>query len=996
MILYRRLMLTLVWLVAASPIFAQATGNLRGQIMDPSGAAIPGATVTVTAANGDVKTAETNSNGVYSVNGLGSGKYTVRVIATGFSVYERPELEFAQGRFTTLDVKLPLATAQQEITVTDSLQVEVDPAKNASATVLQGQDLDMLSDDPNDLQNDLQALAGPAAGPNGGQIFVDGFSNGQLPPKSSIREVRVNSNPFAAEFDRIGFGRVEIFTRPGTDKLRGTAFVDVDNAKLDARNPYSPVKPSFVTRQFQGNLGGSLSKKASFFVDFSHRRQDDKGLVNATVLDSNWNVVSLRQNIDQPTTRMSFSPRLDYQLTPNITLQGRYTLTKTDVVNYGVGQFFLPSNATNTERSNQSVQLTGTWVVNTSTVNESRFQYTRSHFGQLGTVQGSTISVAGAFTGGYPSVGSSHEYQNNYEFQNYTTMTHGTHLTKVGVRIRGNLQKERSDQNFNGTYNFSALTTANCTVLSTCRAYLPTAQGLAQGLSMAQIIANGGGASQYLVIAGNPLVNIGQVDIAPFIQDDWRVLPNLTLSLGLRYEMQNNISDRRAIAPRVGIAWGIGGGQGRTRQPKTVIRAGYGIFYDRFPIDSVLVSNRFNGLNQIRYTINSPEFACVLGVCSTNVPTGSQITGAQPPTRYQIDSGLVAPSSMQAAIGIERQLPKGVTVSLNYTNTRGVHMLRTRNINAPLPGTYTFGSPGSGVYPLGNSDPLYQYESSGLFKSNQLTLSVNARINANLSLFGFYNYGKNSSNTDGVGTFPVNTYDTSLDWGRSAFDVRQRLFVGGNLSAPLGIRLAPMITFQTAPPYNISLGALDLNGDTVNNDRPTFAGPSALPSNIVHTVYGDLNKSPIAGEQIVSRNLGIGYGAFNINLRVSRSWGFGESGGGNGAQGGPAGAPPGGGFGMGGGPRGGGGRGGGGPRGGMFGGGNATGRKYTLQLSVEARNLLNSVNPGTPVGIVTSPIFGQPQSLSGGGGPGGGGGGGGVGVSQTANRRLQLQLRFSF
>ncbi|MEQ1947961.1 MAG: carboxypeptidase regulatory-like domain-containing protein [Bryobacteraceae bacterium] len=992
MTLYRRLLLTLFCLVAALPIFAQNTGNLRGQVTDPSGAAIPAATVTVTAANGDVKTVETNSNGAYSMNGLGAGKYTVRIIATGFSVYERGDLEFAQGRFTTLDVKLPLATAQQEITVTDTLQVELDPAKNASATVLQGQDLDMLSDDPDDLQNDLQALAGPAAGPNGGQIFVDGFSNGQLPPKSSIREVRVNSNPFAAEFDRIGFGRVEILTRPGTDRLRGTAFVEMDNAKLDARNPYSPVKPSFVTRQFQGNLGGALNKKTSFFVDFSHRRQDDKGLVNATVLDPNWNVVSLRQNIDQPTTRISFSPRLDYQLTQNITLQGRYTLTKTDVTNYGVGQFFLPSNATNTERSNQSVQLTGTWVVNTTTINESRFQYTRSHFGQTGTVQGSTISVAGSFTGGSPSVGNSHEYQNNYEFQNYTTMTHGTHLTKIGVRVRGNLQNERSDQNFNGVYNFSALTTANCSVLATCRAYLPTAQGLAQGLSMAQIIANGGGASQYLVITGNPGVNIGQVDIAPFVQDDWRVKPNITLSLGLRYEIQNNISDRRALAPRVGIAWGIGGGQGRTRQPKTVIRAGYGIFYDRLPIDNVLVANRFNGINQIRYTINSPQFACVVDTCSSNVPTGSQLTGAQPPTTYQIDSGLVAPSSMQTAIGIERQLPKGITVSLNYTNTRGVHLLRTRNINSPLPGTYVFGSPGSGVYPLGNSNPLYQYESSGLFKGNQLTVNVNARINPNFSLFGFYNYGKNSSNTDGIGTFPVNAYDTSLDWGRAGFDVRQRLFVGGNISAPFGIRLAPMINFQTAPPYNISLGALDLNGDTVNNDRPTFAGPSAVAANIVHTVYGDLNKSPIAGEQIVPRNLGVGYGAFNINMRLSRSWGFGERSGGNAGPGGPpAGGPPGG---FGGGPPGGGPPGGGGPRGGggFFGGG-GSGRKYTLQLSVEARNLLNSVNPGTPVGILTSPIFGQPQSLSG-GGPGGGPGG--FGASQTANRRLQLQLRFSF
>jgi len=984
-----RLLLVLLLALATATIFAQVPANLRGQVSDPSGAAIPGASVTVTAANGDVKTAETNTNGVYTINGLGAGEYTVRISAPGFSIYERPGLEFPAGRATTLDVKLPLATAQQEITVTDTLQVEIDPAKNASATVLQGQDLEMLSDDPDDLQNDLQALAGPAAGPNGGQIFVDGFSNGQLPPKSSIREIRVNSNPFAAEFDRIGFGRVEILTKPGTDKLRGTAFVEMDNGRLDARNPYSPVKPSFFTRQFQGNLGGSLNKKTSFFFDFSDRNQDDQSLVNATVLDPNFNPVSLRVNVPAPTTRLSFSPRLDYQISDTVTLQGRYTWTKSDVNNYGVGQFYLPSDATDTRRLNQSAQMTGTWVVNTTTINESRFQYTHQHFSQLGITSqdintfGPTISVAGAFTGGFPSTANTHEYQNNYEFQNYTTLTRGNHLLKIGARVRGNLQDEQSDQNFNGTFNFARLTPVDCK-LSTCHAYAPTAFGLANGQSMDQIIANGGGASQYTVVQGNPLLNVGQVDIAPFIQDDWRVIPSVTVSLGLRYEIQNNISDRRALAPRVGVAWGIGGGQGRARQPKTVIRAGFGFFYDRFGIDDVITANRFNGINQTRYTINSPQFACVLdNVCSGPPDTGKTV----PPTTYQIDSGLVAPSLMQSAISIERQLPKNITVALNYTNTRGVHTLRTRNVNAPLPGTYESGAP---IYPFGKADPRYQYESSGLFKQNQLTLNVNARLNSNFSLFGFYNYGHAYSNSDGVNSFPVNTYDESLDWGRALFDVRQRLFVGGNVSAPFGIRLAPLISFQTANPFNITLGSSDLNGDTVNNDRPAFAGSAQTPVND-RTIY----RVPAPGETFIPipRNYGEGFGAFTINLRVSRAWGFGEASGGGSNAAGAQGGPGGGGRGFGGGGFGGGGRGGGpgGGRGGFFGGA-TTNRKYTITASLEARNLLNSVNPGTPVGVVTSETFGQAQALAGGGGRPGGG----FGASQTANRRLQLQLRFTF
>src|SRR4029077_8309260 len=195
--------------------------------------------------------------------------YTIGIGATGFALFESMPVELTAARATTADARLALAAEKQEITVADTTQVELDPSKNAGATVLTGSDLDMLSDDPNDLQNDLEALAGPSAGPNGGQIFVDGFSTGQLPPKDSIREIRVNSNPFAAEFDRIGYGRVEILTKPGTDRLHGSVFYQTDSGALDARNPFATQKPSFLTQQFQGNVGGSINQKTSFFMEFS-------------------------------------------------------------------------------------------------------------------------------------------------------------------------------------------------------------------------------------------------------------------------------------------------------------------------------------------------------------------------------------------------------------------------------------------------------------------------------------------------------------------------------------------------------------------------------------------------------------------------------------------------------------------------------------------------------------------------------------------------------
>src|SRR5579859_8171902 len=236
----KRVLLTIsLAMVLSVTLLAQPTGSIKGTVFDPSNAAIPKATVTVTGPNNDVKVAETDNNGAFTIGGLVPGKYTVRIIATGFALLEKTDLDLPTGRALTFDAKLTVESNKQEVTVADTQQVELDPAKNAGALILKETDLDMLSDDPDDLQADLLALAGPAAGPNGGQIFIDGFSGGQLPPKDSIREIRINSNPFSSEFDTQGHGRIEIFTKPGTDKYHGSLNLIYSDHIWNARNPFS-------------------------------------------------------------------------------------------------------------------------------------------------------------------------------------------------------------------------------------------------------------------------------------------------------------------------------------------------------------------------------------------------------------------------------------------------------------------------------------------------------------------------------------------------------------------------------------------------------------------------------------------------------------------------------------------------------------------------------------------------------------------------------------
>lgn len=929
----RLLLLATAAVCARTGIFAQGAGSLRGSVTDPSGAAILGASVLLAFPGGSSLSTQSGSGGSYQFPNIPAGIYSIRVSAAGFAPYNRPSVELAAGSVVTIDVRLPVASAQQEVTVTDSIQVAVDPSQNASATVLRGRDLDMLSDDPDDLQTDLQALAGPAAGPDGGQIFVDGFSNGQLPPKDSIREVRVNSNPFSSEFDKLGYGRVEIFTKPGTTTLHGSDFALIDSGAFDARNPFAAVKPSFFSRQYEGNISGSPTRKASLYLDYTYRRQDDQALVDATVLNSALVPETLVQYVPTPNTRFGISLRFDYQIAPNLTLQGRLGFTRYANDNIGIGQFNLPVMGTNTRNDNYGAQATAAWVIDSSTVNETRFQFTRSDTTTAAANHLPTINVAGAFTGGAASTGRTFNNQDAYEFQNYTTITRGSQLIRFGARLRGALQDTGTDQNFNGTFNFASIA-----------AYAATMAGLAQGLSWPQIIANGGGAFQYMVTAGTPLASAGLVDAAPFIQDDWRARPNLTLSVGARYEIQNHIGDKSDLTPRVGIAWGLGGSHG-TQAPKTVLRAGFGTFFDRFAIAQILNAERLNGGNQQQYVIENPMFFL------SDTPPLALLAMGQPVTSYRIDSALVAPRVYQSMASLERQLPKNVTASLTYVISRGVHQLRTRNINAPLPGTYTFGNPASGVYPLGNANPVDLYESSGLFKQSQIVGNVNAKVNAKFNLFGYYMWARASSNTDGVNTFPANSYDESNEWSRSQYEVRDRVFMGGSIELPLAIRLAPAINYYSPMPYNITIGE-DLNGDGQNNDRPSYATSADNPAYVVHTIYGALNLRPLPGETIIPRNLGTGYGSFTINLRASRTWGFGElAAAANAAS------------------------------------NVATMQRYSITLSVEARNLLNTVNPGIPVGVLTSPLFGQAQGVS---------GVGGSSISQSANRRLQMQLRFAF
>lgn len=924
--------------ILASPLFAQtSSGTLRCQVNDPSGGAVAQATVLVTSATGQTQAVQGNRDGVYEFKALAPGKYTVKAIAEGFAVYEQQGIEISAGQVQKLSISLQIEEEVQKITVSgEAPSVSVNPENNASSLVISGKELESLSDDPDELQSELEALAGPSAGPNGGQIYIDGFTGGQLPPKSSILEIRVNQNPFSAEYDKLGYGRIEITTKPGMSQYHGQVFVSGNSSAFNTRNPFATEEPGYHSEFYNGNIGGAINKKASFFFNVFRRDINDVNVVSAFVLSPNLTQqVPFSQAVLHPQMRMNLSPRLDYQLSSKNVLTVRYQLWQNNDTNDGIGQFNLSSQAYNTNGTEHTIQVSDTQVFSERTVNQARFQYLHDSSNQTPQSLQPTVSVLGAFTGGGNSMGKILDTEDHYELQNYTSISLGKNFIRFGGRLRDVDESNSSAVNFNGTFTFPSLAL-----------YQSAEQALQNCAGQSGCAATG--ASQFLIVAGIPHASVNLIDLGLYGEDDWRARPNMTLSLGLRFETQNDIHDHADIAPRVGLAWGLGHG----KSPKTVLRAGFGIFYDRFMQTQVLQAERLNGINQQEFIVSQPDFF-------PNVPPLSTLAGSQPSSTpssiYQIDPNLRAPYTMQTGVGLERQLSKNATVSVTYLNSHGVHQLLTRDINAPLPAT--------GVRPDPNSGNIYQYESAGLFNQNQLITNFNLRMGTKLMLFGVYTLGYARSNTGGVSSSPMNPYDVEEDYGRAAFDVRHRVFVGGTWTLPRGFSISPFVVANSGAPFNITLGQ-DVYGTGMFNARPTFATLAAFcasGSSIAATGCGafDTSTSPPPGETIIPPNYGNGPGQFTANLRVGKTFGFGKKPEGPGSSRGPGG-------------------------GGFFGPG-STNTRYSLTFSVNARNIFNNVNLGMPIGALTSPGFGRSNSLV-----------GGFFSSSAANRRIDLQVMFNF
>jgi hypothetical protein len=995
---HRLLSIFFIALALTGAALAQ-NSTLRGKVLDERGDAIPEAQIILVGKDGKERKAKSDALGDFSISNIPSGAYTLTSSYKGFQTQTINDLKTPYSGVLSLKMAIAAVEVITDVSANNSA-VSTEPDQNMNATVLGEEFIKTLPDTEEELRDYLNALAGGGSNGEGAQIMIDGFSGGRLPPKEAIMQININMNPFSAEYSNVGFNRVEIITKPGNGSWRGGGSFSVRNSALDARNAFASEKPDLSQERYSFNFSGPIIKKKwDFFTNIERRNLDGSGTVNPITLTSSDPI-----NVPSPSSNTQAFIRSGYLLNTKNTLTGTYSFSRAVSRNVefsaggfgggfggfggggagggfggggggggfggggGGGQsgnYTLPERGSNSESTSHSLRFSVTSILNTRLINEARFRWEGERRSFSANTDGVAINVLDAFNGGGATCCPNETKQNNFELQNYLTYTYKKHTIKGGIQAEDEFNNDLSASNFNGTYTFSSL--------DLYRRVMAGETGLV--------------ATQFTLNQGDPRIDFGQYQASWFIQDDWRMSQNLTLSFGLRHEFQQYLQDRLNFAPRFGVAWAP------FKDRKTTFRFGGGLFFNRLSTGTYENVLRYNGVTQESITILGAPFNCldpsVVRTVDNCNPFGGVLTsGVTDTTVRKLDPNLTTPYTITLSSSVERQLPKNLVATFTYAFTRGIHQFRWRNVNAPL-----LQSDGSFVRPDPSKDNILRFESSAISETNRFEFGLSRRF-GRVVLFSNYRLAFNKNNSEGT---PANSYNLATEWGRASFDSRHNFFMGGNITLPYGFRVSPNIIASTGSPFNITTG-LDNNNDTSFTDRPADIGRNAdLPASLYPLVLAgyinprDRDRVAATLARFPNGVIAESPGRFIAGANISRTFGFGGQrdqqsadgqGGGRGGRGGRGGG--GGGGGRGGGGGGGGGRGGGGMVGGPgifmggpggIGGGESS--RYNVTIAAQISNLLNRVNYDRYSGVLTSPFFGLSNSA-------------------RPARQLELSLRFSF
>jgi hypothetical protein len=824
------------------------TETLEGVVQDADGALLPNAAIQLVATDGATAMVSSDRKGAWRAACLKPGSYSYEIHASGFRDSAGTVQVGMTGERVPLLVRMKLDVVKETVEVGNEQGLTGD-----GGTVISGRVLEGLANDPDDLLRQLQALAGTAGAiPGNAIVTVDGFQNSSgLPPKSSIREVRISPDMFSAEYTSPPYAgaRIEVFTKAGQDTFHGATFGDFSPQAFNASAPLSLSASPASRQRYGGDFSGPLGsgKHANFAFSLEHRRISENAVVLATVLSPSGTATSFGTTVPAPQRLWQGNARAGWQLGTKDTLTVSFAATNNVADNRGAGGLMLPEVGYSSQTTEYTLRAVNTTMISSQLLHSLRVGYSWKGLSQTPNSSAAQINVSGAFVAGGSTNGNLADRERDLEVDDEVYLTHKAHSIKAGVQLLGTSLNDRRPDLFNGIYTFgggdapvldaSGLPTGGTEVINGLEQYRRTLANEA-----------GGTPTTYSQTFGNLIVPLQQWTVGLYVQDDWKLTKRNSVSGGIRYFAQTAPDVVATVAPRLGWAVNLGHESGWTLHVRT------GLFYSPIGVSTTLEALRLDGTRQQNTTVYSPNF---------NQPLASASTTAQIMQQRRYASGIGITPSSQSQIGLDHTIFKSWSLSGNVYYTASWRVLRSTNVNAPVVFSSTM-NPSNAIRPFGPDLNIFEYGQHGHFSGPYAYFGVN-HFSQRFSVFGGYLYNGFRSDADTPDTFTQSAYQHTADKARPTGDDTHSLFAVFLYSLPLKIASTVNLSAGSGSPYDITTG-FDNNGDGVFNDRPSST--QAAGPNTYATPFGFLTTTTINGN--LPRNLGTTPATVHLDVSLNR------------------------------------------------------------------------------------------------------------------------------
>ncbi|MGA2047012.1 MAG: TonB-dependent receptor [Terracidiphilus sp.] len=851
-----------ILLLLPSSVFAASTTSpaaptapaVHGVVADSTGAIVPGAEVDLLDTNGSVAgSIHSDGEGNFQIVAPHTGSFTLVVSEPGFDTVRTPvtigtptggpgaTAPAALPALVPMHIVLPIAAVASTVHVNGDSEDSTDTEVNHDSSVMTSSDLKALPIFDNDYASAMSAFLDQNVSDTGGTgLMVDGVeSNRATVSASAVKEIRINQDPYSAQYYWPGRGQMEIITKSTADHYHGQFNFLYRDSALNAQNALAPSKPFEQRQNYEGHVTGPIphAPKTSFLGSFNRVLYDQDSVISAIVAPTADDPSgAFYANVYAPARDTEFSTRVAHQFREGVSGYVQYSYEDSTSQNQGVGGQTLAAAGYNNQYREDDFVAHLDQAINAVTMNQVSLVGERDFNRNSNFAEGPQISVPGDFLSGSAQADSlGTEY--NVRVYDMLTWTRGRHMIKIGAGTP-HIDRRAFDDNTNalGSYTFGpTLASDGVTVLQTAL------QNYAANLP-----------SEFTQNTGDVHFVYHQQEMGAFVQDQFKVNARFQITPGLRYDWQNFLATRRlGFSPRVSFAWLL------SEDSKTVVRGGGGIYYDRFGSGPLLDLARYGDARRraIELSLNPAQLPSTGCVPITNCLT----LGAQPPSLAQLQPNAKIPYQAQYGLSIERQLGEKATGVISVYSARGIDSFRSVDVNAPTPQS------GYAVRPNPAFARIRQMQTEGYWRGDGMDVSYRGRLNKYFTGFGRYTWSHYDSDTGGIGWFPQNQYAPDDEWSRSGNDRRNRLGMYAMFQPESVFNLSAGIFANSGTPWTVLTGT-DLYGDGLFNTRPDGVARNSetTPSYVDLDVrWGhDFAITPDKDEE--APRLGFSAGAFNL------------------------------------------------------------------------------------------------------------------------------------